>query len=51
MPAQYDAIKAKFLSMGKSMKEAKTSAAKIYESRRKPGQSHIQTVAAQERKR
>jgi hypothetical protein len=41
MPAKYEAIKAKLKSEGKSDKAAKTSAAKIYNATRKPGQKPV----------
>ena len=41
MPEKYEAIKAKFLKEGKSLKEAKTRAAKIYNATRKKGQAPV----------
>jgi hypothetical protein len=41
MPAKYEALKAKFLKEGKSDKEAKTRAAKIFNSQRKRGQKPV----------
>lgn len=37
MPKQYEAIRDKFISEGMGAKEAKTRAAKIYNSQKKPG--------------
>jgi hypothetical protein len=41
MPAKYEAIKRKFLAEGKSDKEAKTRAAKIFNATRKKGQKPV----------
>lgn len=41
MPAKYEAIKRKMKAEGKSDKEAKASAAAIYNSQRKPGQAPV----------
>jgi hypothetical protein len=41
MPAKYEAIKAKFLKEGKSEKEAKTRAAKIFNATRKKGEKPV----------
>lgn len=37
MPKQYEAIRDALIAKGKSVEDAKTSAAKIYNARRKPG--------------
>jgi hypothetical protein len=37
MPAAYEAMRDKFIASGMGAKAAKTKAAKIYNSRRKPG--------------
>lgn len=41
MPKQYEAIRDKLVKGGMSLAEAKTHAAKIYNSRRKPGVSPV----------
>ena len=41
MPKQYEAIRDKLISEGKSPKAAKTSAARIYNAQRKPGQKPV----------
>ncbi len=41
MPKKYEAIRDKMISEGKSAKAAKTSAAKIYNAERKPGQRPV----------
>ena len=51
MPARYDAIKRSLLDEGKSTDTAKRIAAATYEKTRKPGEEHIQTVAAREKRR
>jgi len=40
-PAKYEAIRDKMIKEGKSTKEAKTSAAKIYNATRKAGQKPV----------
>lgn len=53
MPRRYSAIKQSVQSQNPDMKmaEVKTSAAKIYESTRKPRELHLSTVRAMERRR
>jgi hypothetical protein len=41
MPKQYEAIRDRFIKEGMSSKEAKTRAAKIYNSKRKKGQKPV----------
>ena len=41
MPAKYEAIRDKEIAQGKSVKAAKTSAAKIYNATRKKGQAPV----------
>lgn len=41
LPKKYEAIRDKMIAEGKSSKEAKTSAAKIYNATRKPGQKPV----------
>jgi len=41
MPAKYEAIRDKLLASGKSEKAAKTSAARIFNSQRKPNQAPV----------
>lgn len=41
MPAQYEAIKRKMKAEGKSDAAAKTSAARIFNAQRKPGQAPV----------
>jgi len=51
MPARYTAIKKALLKSGKPAKTAKRIAAATYEKTKKPGEPHIQTVAARERRK
>jgi len=41
MPKRYEAIRDRLEAQGKSAKAAKTSAAKIYNATRKPGQAPV----------
>jgi hypothetical protein len=41
MPKKYEAIRDKMIAKGKSTSAAKTSAAKIYNATRKPGQAPV----------
>jgi len=41
MPKQYEAIRDALIAKGRSVADAKTSAAKIYNARRKPGQAPV----------
>ncbi len=41
MPRKYEAIRDKLISQGKSSKAAKTSAARIFNAQRKPGQAPV----------
>jgi len=41
MPAKYEAMRDRFVSEGMSMKAAKSKAAAIYNSQRKPGESPV----------
>jgi len=41
MPKKYEAIRDSFIRKGKSEKAAKTSAARIYNAQRKPGQAPV----------
>jgi hypothetical protein len=41
MPKKYEAIRDKMIKQGKSTKAAKTSAAKIFNATRKPGQKPV----------
>lgn len=41
MPKQYEAIRDSLVKKGKSLKAAKTTAAKIYNSKRKKGQKPV----------
>ena len=49
MPAKYEALKKKFLSEGKSLREAKTRAAKIYQATRKKGEPELNRAVAKEK--
>lgn len=40
-PAKYEAIRDKLVAEGKSLKAAKTSAAKIFNATRKPGEAPV----------
>ena len=41
MPKKYEAIRDKFINKGMSTPKAKTSAARIYNAQRKPGQAPV----------
>lgn len=41
MPPKYEAIRDSLIDKGKSVKAAKTSAARIYNAQRKPGQKPV----------
>lgn len=51
MPRRYEAIRDSLVKKGKPLAAAKTSAAKIYNATRKPGEEALSSVVARERRR